>query len=475
MRSRKVSPALGRDAHDDAVGQHPGATGHRRAVPARLPDDRGRLAGDGRLVHRGDALDDLAVGGDRRRPLRRPRRSPLASADAGTRFSVPSGVEEPGLGLRAHLAQGVGLGLAPAFGHGLGEVGEQHRQEEPDGDGPVEDARVGDGLDEGDDGADQNHEHDGVLDLVPGVELLERVDQRMAEDLAVEEAPGLGHTVGRWSSAAAVVVSSGSSSEELSVAELLDDGAEGDGREEGEAADDHDHADDQADEHAVVGLERAQRFRDDVLGRQRTPEGQGRDHDAEPADQHVDGPDDVVEGGVPGEAGHGRAVVVGLRGEPVEDLGEPVRAGIEWAGPPGVDRHGDGGEDEHDDRHHQGGQAGQLHLLGLYLLAEVLRRSPDHQAADEHGDDGVDEDRVQPASRSPGVTSPSIMPVSGPKPPMGLYESVALSTAPSEVCVIDTLNKALVVSPNRVSLPSVFPTVEWTPAATTAGLFWCSA
>ena len=39
------------------------------------------------------------------------------------------------------------------------------------------------------------------------------------------------------------------------------------------------------------------------------------------------------------------------------------------------------------------------------------------------------------------------MPVIGPKPPIGLYESVALSTAPSEVWVIDTLNSALVVSP----------------------------
>ncbi len=40
------------------------------------------------------------------------------------------------------------------------------------------------------------------------------------------------------------------------------------------------------------------RRRDDVLGRQCTPERERRDHDAEPADQHVDATDDVVEGGV---------------------------------------------------------------------------------------------------------------------------------------------------------------------------------
>ena len=55
---------LGRDAHDDLVGQHAGAAGDRRAVAARLADHRRRFAGDRRLVDRGDALDDVAVAGD---------------------------------------------------------------------------------------------------------------------------------------------------------------------------------------------------------------------------------------------------------------------------------------------------------------------------------------------------------------------------------------------------------------------------
>jgi hypothetical protein len=53
---------------------------------------------------------------------------------------------------------------------------------------------------------------------------------------------------------------------------------------------------------------------------------------------------------------------------------------------------------------------------------------------------------------------------------------VALLTAPSDVCVIDTLNNALVVSPKRASLPTVLPVEVWvTPAVTTAGFPWCSA
>ena len=52
------------DADLDPVRQHARAAGDRRAIAARLADDRRRLAGDRRLVDRGDALDDLAVGRD---------------------------------------------------------------------------------------------------------------------------------------------------------------------------------------------------------------------------------------------------------------------------------------------------------------------------------------------------------------------------------------------------------------------------
>ena len=55
---------LGGDLDDDAVGEHLGAAGDRAAVAAGLPDDRGRLAGDRRLVDAGHALDDVTVAGD---------------------------------------------------------------------------------------------------------------------------------------------------------------------------------------------------------------------------------------------------------------------------------------------------------------------------------------------------------------------------------------------------------------------------
>jgi hypothetical protein len=49
-KSANVEEALARllrDLHHDPIGENPGAAGDRAAVAARLPDDRGRFAGDG--------------------------------------------------------------------------------------------------------------------------------------------------------------------------------------------------------------------------------------------------------------------------------------------------------------------------------------------------------------------------------------------------------------------------------------------
>ncbi len=54
---------IGRAAHHDPVRQHLGASGHGGEVAAGLADHRGRLAGDGALIHRGHAFDHLAIAG----------------------------------------------------------------------------------------------------------------------------------------------------------------------------------------------------------------------------------------------------------------------------------------------------------------------------------------------------------------------------------------------------------------------------
>ena len=75
-------------------------------------------------------------------------------------------------------AQGVGLGLAPALGDRLGEVGEHHGEPQPAGDQPGEHRRVGDGQNGGEYGADLDDQHHRVAPHDPRVELAHRVRER---------------------------------------------------------------------------------------------------------------------------------------------------------------------------------------------------------------------------------------------------------------------------------------------------------
>ena len=59
---QKRLAGIGRDAHDQPVGEHARAAGDAAAVAAAFADDRGAFAGDGAFVDRGDAFDDFAVG-----------------------------------------------------------------------------------------------------------------------------------------------------------------------------------------------------------------------------------------------------------------------------------------------------------------------------------------------------------------------------------------------------------------------------
>ena len=161
---------IGGDAHDDAIGQHLGAAGDRRAIAARLADDRRRLAGDRRLVDGGDALDHLAVAGDELAGLDddavtlaqlRRRHRLLAPVDEAARHR-----------LLPHLAQRRRLRLAAPLGDRLGEVGEQDGEPQPHGDRRREpDRRVSGGVmrdvahEQGrrQQASDADHEHDRVL------------------------------------------------------------------------------------------------------------------------------------------------------------------------------------------------------------------------------------------------------------------------------------------------------------------------
>src|SRR3954451_1326723 len=132
--------------------------------------------------------------------------------------------------------------------------------------------------------------------------------------------------------------------------QVFDDGAEGEGREEGQAANDQDHAGQQADEQGVMGREGPGRDGRALLGRQRSGDRQHRHDDEEAANQHGDGDRQVVPERVAGEASEGAAIVRRARDVGVERLGEAVRSGVRHRCRARVRDHGDGGPAQHHQR-----------------------------------------------------------------------------------------------------------------------------
>ena len=122
----KAVALLHRDADDDAVADDARAAGDGAAVAAALANDGRRFASDGGFIHAGDAFDHFAVGGNHVTRFADDEVA-LLQIRCGNFFfaSVPSASRH---GVLACLAQTVRLGFATAFGHGFGEIGEQHRE-----------------------------------------------------------------------------------------------------------------------------------------------------------------------------------------------------------------------------------------------------------------------------------------------------------------------------------------------------------
>ena len=194
MRSRNDLPGSWVTRDHELVREQPGAAGHRRAVAAGLADDRRRLAGDGRLVDRADALDHLAVGGDH---LARDHLDHVVALQLGRRHVLELAVQRLAVGDRGRAggAQGVRLGLATALGDRLGEVCEQHRQPQPERRScprtrgrPCAAEQVDEEDPGRDDAADLDDEHHRVVRLQARVELGERVLDRRPDDVLGEHA-----------------------------------------------------------------------------------------------------------------------------------------------------------------------------------------------------------------------------------------------------------------------------------------------
>src|SRR5215470_14235496 len=169
--------------------------------------------------------------------------------------------------------------------------------------------------------------------------------------------------------------------------EVLDDRAERQRREEGEAANDEDNADDEADEQPAGGREGAGGSWNRLLLGKRSRNRHCRHDHEEAADKHRHRAGQIIEEDVAGEAGEGRAVVAGLRRVGIQHLGEAMRTGIGNRGNRGRIDYGDRGPAEIHQRQHEDGEHRHLDLARLDLLADIFRRAADHQAGDEDRED----------------------------------------------------------------------------------------
>ena len=230
-----------RDAHHEPVGQHARAARDRGEVAAGFAQHRRGFARDRALVDRSHAFDDFAVGGndvvglDQHEVAARQRAgldglmfAAIAADDASWRARAG-----------ASSASVAACALPRPFGDGLGEVGEQHRQPQPGGDGEHEAgmARIARRAERGrepderrEDAADVHHEHHGIAELHARIELREGV-AHAPHDRPVRKCSTPARA--QWHSCSA-------SADHL---QMLDDRAQRQRGHEGQRADQQHHAD----------------------------------------------------------------------------------------------------------------------------------------------------------------------------------------------------------------------------------------
>ena len=194
MRSRKVAPcwAVTRTLIQSEITCVPPVTAERSPPLSRMTGaDSPVIAAS--LTEATPSITSPSDG--MRSPVSTSTTSPCLSWVAGN--ALPFGVRNVGQplgdGLGLGLAQGRGLRLAAAFGDRLGEVGEQHREPEPEIDleGKAQPAGARDEV------ADEEHrrqaghhldrEHHGVAYHDARVELAQRVQDGGTEDLRIAQ------------------------------------------------------------------------------------------------------------------------------------------------------------------------------------------------------------------------------------------------------------------------------------------------
>ncbi|CAN4070710.1 2-aminoethylphosphonate--pyruvate transaminase, partial [Dysosmobacter welbionis] len=171
--------------------------------------------------------------------------------------------------------------------------------------------------------------------------------------------------------------------------QMLCDGAKRQRGEEGQRCEDVDYEHQDHSEGQGVRAQGAHGLVDKPLAHQGTGDGQ-LDHDGQvPAEEHGQACGDVPEVAVVCQTLKAGAVVGRGRGVLIQHLAQAVetRVGDSLQAAGGGDRQR--GEEQDQEGMDDDAQRGELHLPALDLLAQVFGRTANHQAADEHCQDGV--------------------------------------------------------------------------------------
>ena len=192
---QKAVAGIGGNPNFQPVGHHRGAAGHRAEVAAALTNDGGGFAGDGRLIHRGNALDDLAVAGNNLSG-RYHHDIALFQLTGGNQGLAAVRTQQMSLGVLLGLFQAGGLGFAPALRHGFCKIGEQYCNQQNDGNNQVVSTQAGIALAEQprhnrqqqrNEEAGFHDEHHRIFDHIPGIQLFDRTDERLLEDFTGQQ------------------------------------------------------------------------------------------------------------------------------------------------------------------------------------------------------------------------------------------------------------------------------------------------
>ena len=280
MRSRKVEPGAAVMRTTIQSESTVRAAGHRRTVAAGFANDRRGLAGDRRLVDRGDAFDHLAVARDDVARLDQHDVADLQARSPGTtcRFLRSRAGQQLGLRLGARALRSASACALPrpsataSAKFANSTVNHSHMtiwNSKPSWPPPVTRSRIRMTVVSAVTTSSTNIT--GFLISVARIELDEGLADRRHDDLRIEQRRDR-HALAQFRGFHGVTPKIRSEQRAGQHREMFDDRAERERREEGQAADDQDDADQQADEQAAGGRERAGRRRHGLLLRRASPQ-----------------------------------------------------------------------------------------------------------------------------------------------------------------------------------------------------------